>query len=203
MKLGYRFLVLAAALLGGSILASCGNEEAERQARMDSIARAKRMQDSIAQLRADSAALAQEAEEAARRQEEMEAQPVQENMKFHVIKGSFTIQTNADNFLQVQLAQYPEAKIFIAPNGYKLVSIADFDNMQSAIQMVNQLMNGSEEGAGYWVYEEGGPYNTEAWLEEKGAMDDEHGSGSYGGDDYSSDSQDSGSDTAETSDYGE
>ncbi len=207
MKLGYRFLVLGVALGFGIALSSCGNEEAERQARADSIARVKRVQDSIAQVRADSAAraealAAEEAESSSESGESAGTQP-NENMKFHVIKGSFTIPSNADNFLQVQLAQYPQAKIFTAPNGYKLVSIADFDNMNEAIQMVNRLSNGAEENAAYWVYEEGGPYNTASWLEEKGTMDDEYAGDDSADDAYTGDDSSNTPATTETSDYEE
>lgn len=161
---------IALVLIGGVACKGGSSEKAKRQA--DSVQRAKKLADSLAAARADSMALA--AEEAARlqaQQAELEAQQQQAaNLKFHVIVGGFVIQSNADGYLARMQAHYPAAKIFVAPNGYKLVSIGDFATFDEALGMIRGIAReqDSEERIALWVYEEGGRYDTSDWLEHKG-----------------------------------
>lgn len=131
----------------------------------DSIALAKARQDSIARILSDSLQQAQEAEQAAARQAELEAQRQREAMRFHVIAGSFRTREFADSFLAEQSGTYPAAKMFTSPNGFMLVSIGDFPSMQSAVAFINRLHSQQEEPIDLWVFEEGGVYNTQAYLE--------------------------------------
>ncbi len=172
--MAFRYLLVALTVVLGFGFSSCGNDEAaKKQAKADSIARAKHEQDSIARAMADSVAAAEAEEPSQLDEAPMEESPAEEvvassdGLRFHVIKGSFTIPENADNFLAVQQSSHPQAKIFTAPNGFKLVSIADFGTMQEAVAMINSQGGGESR---LWVYQEGGPYNTSAWLEEKSGM---------------------------------
>lgn len=161
------------------LLVSCKNgakEAAREQQRQDSIAKAEALQreaDSLERVRieqeAAAAALAAEAEAAA------ESTRPDPSLKFHVIVGGFVIQSNADNYLAQMQSQYSAARLFVAPNGFKLVSIGDFATYAEALQMMRGV--GRED---LWVYEEGGPYDTSSWLENRG---DEYGGG--GDDAYS------------------
>ncbi len=193
--MAYRYLLVALSVVLGLGFSGCGNDEAaKKQARADSIARAKHEQDSIARAMADSVAAAEA--EAASQMEEASVEVVEEvssssdGLSFHVIKGSFTIPENADNFLAVQQASHPQAKIFTAPNGFKLVSIADFATMQEAVAMINSQGVGESR---LWVYQEGGPYNTSSWLEEK--------SGMGGGESYSESSSSSSASASSDDDF--
>lgn len=156
-----------------------GAEEAERaRLRMDSIARAEaeqRAADSIARLEAEAAA---DAARAAAAEAEAASRQPDPSLKFHVIVGGFVIQSNADNYLAQMKSQYSAARLFVAPNGFKLVSIGDFATYAEAVQMMRGV--GRED---LWVYEEGGPYDTSSWLENRDDAEwgGEDGSDSYGG----------------------
>lgn len=156
-------VVLATVLMPVLLMVSCkdsAKEAARLQAQRDSVARAeaaKRAADSLAQV---------EAAEAARAAAEAEAleaakQP-NPSLRFHVIVGGFVIQSNADNYLAQMRAQYSAARLFVAPNGFKLVSVGDFATYADALQMMRGV--GRED---LWVYEEGGPYDTSSWLENR------------------------------------
>ena len=149
-------VVLATVLMPVLLMVSCkdsAKEAARLQAQRDSVARAeaaKRAADSLAQVEAAEA----EAMEAAK-------QP-NPSLRFHVIVGGFVIQSNADNYLEQMRAQYSAARLFVAPNGFKLVSVGDFATYADALQMMRGV--GRED---LWVYEEGGPYDTSSWLENR------------------------------------
>ncbi len=136
----------------------CKNQNAEEEARRraDSIAMEQARADSI--LRITDSLKQVEAMRERARMAEIEAQ---QRLKFHVIKGSFVYQDNADRFLEVQRASFPQAKQFVAPNGFKLISIADFASMDEAVAYINRSR--SEED-NLWVFEEGGVYNTSDYL---------------------------------------
>lgn len=142
------------------------------QQRQDSLAKAieQQRQDSIAKAEAEAQQLL--ADSMARVEAEANKQP-DPALKFHVIVGGFVIQSNADNYLSQMQGQYSAARLFVAPNGFKLVSIGDFATYAEALQMMRGV--GRED---LWVYEEGGPYDTSSWLENRG---DEYGGGSEGG----------------------
>lgn len=161
MKIGSIFLLLTCTVLG-LIFAGCNrkNEEEEAKRRADSIAAVQARADSIMRI-ADSLQQLEAERERAQQLETSQTPSFNSNLKFHVIKGSFVYQENADRFLERQRRSFPEAKQFIAPNGFKLISIADFGSMIEAVAYINRT--GSEED-GLWVFEEGGPYNTSAWL---------------------------------------
>lgn len=163
-----RFVVLLSVVAIPLVLSvSCKNgakEAAREQQRQDSIAKAEAMQreaDSLERVRieqeAAEAALAAEAAAAA------ESKRPDPTLKFHVIVGGFVIQSNADNYLSQMQSQYSAARLFVAPNGFKLVSIGDFASYAEALQMMRGV--GRED---LWVYEEGGPYDTSSWLENRG-----------------------------------
>lgn len=148
------------------LLAGCkGGKESDELSAADSIALAKARQDSLAKAMADSLQLAQEAEQAALREAEMEAQRRREALRFHVILGSFRTREFADSFLALQKHSYPDAKMFTAPNGFLLVSIGDFDSMHNAVAFINRLHSNQDEPEDMWVFEEGGVYDTSAYLE--------------------------------------
>lgn len=154
--------LLVTLTLGSLIITGCNRKNAEEEAkrRADSIAAVQARADSIMRI-ADSL---QQLEAEREREQQLEtAQTPQFNpsLKFHVIKGSFIYQDNADRFLELQRRSFPEAKQFMAPNGFKLVSIADFGSMSEAVAYINR--NGSSED-GLWVFEEGGRYDTSSWL---------------------------------------
>lgn len=186
-----RYLMVAFTVVLGLFFSACGNDEAaQQQAKADAVARAKRAAAEDSMAKALDSVNAAEAAEAREAEEQMgggmdnmpteggamEAPASDGSLKFHVIKGSFTIPENASNFLAAQQSSHPQAKIFEAPNGFKLVSIADFATMQEAVSMINSQGDGR-----LWVYQEGGVYNTSAWLEERSGLDD-----GFGGDSYSS-----------------
>lgn len=157
-------------LVGGVACKGGSKEKAKQQA--DSVQQARRRADSLAVVQADSLAMAaQEAERLQAQQAELEAQQRAANLKFHVIIGGFVIQSNADGYLARMQASYPEAKIFTAPNGFKLVSIGDFASFNEALGMIRGIWAGeqdSEERTALWVYEEGGKYDTSDWIENRG-----------------------------------
>lgn len=137
----------------------CKNQNAEEEARRraDSIAMEQARADSILRITDSLKQVEMERERA--RMAEVEAQ---QRLKFHVIKGSFVYQDNADRFLEVQRGSFPAAKQFVAPNGFKLVSIADFASMEEAVSYVNRNRGGEEDEL--WVFEEGGRYDTSGYL---------------------------------------
>ena len=151
-------VVLATVLMPVLLMVSCkdsAKEAARLQAQRDSVARA------------EAAKRAQvEAAEAARAAAEAEAMEAAKqpnpSLRFHVIVGGFVIQSNADNYLAQMRAQYSAARLFVAPNGFKLVSVGDFATYADALQMMRGV--GRED---LWVYEEGGPYDTSSWLENR------------------------------------
>lgn len=165
-----KLLVVIAVMLGAVVLlGSCKNgakEAARLQAQQDSIAQAKAAQREADSLAALEAARAAEAAEAAA--EEAAVNQPDPSLKFHVIVGGFVIQSNADNYLAQMQSQYSAAKLFVAPNGFKLVSVGDFATYAEALQMMRGLGRSD-----LWVYEEGGPYDTTSWLENRDDMEDE------------------------------
>lgn len=167
-----KLLVVIAVMLGAVVLlGSCKNgakEAARLQAQQDSIAQAKAAQREADSLAALEAARAAEAAEAAAAEAAVN-QP-DPSLKFHVIVGGFVIQSNADNYLAQMQSQYSAAKLFVAPNGFKLVSVGDFATYAEALQMMRGLGRSD-----LWVYEEGGPYDTTSWLENRDDMMDEEG----------------------------
>lgn len=151
-------ICIGLSLLSMLLLVSCNRknaeiEEAQRRT-ADSIAIVQARADSLMRVTDSLKRIEMEREKA--RTAEIEAK---QRLKFHVIKGSFVYQNNADRFLDLQQRSYPEAKQFVAPNGFKLVSIADFGSMDEAVAYINR--NG---GSDLWVFEEGGPYNTSSWI---------------------------------------
>jgi len=155
------FLLVAFAV-SSIVFVGCNRKNAEEEAkrRADSIAAVQARADSIMRI-ADSL---QQLEAERERQQQIEATQTPQynaNLKFHVIKGSFVYQENADRFLEVQRRSFPEAKQFMAPNGFKLVSIADFGSMTEAVAYINRTAGSAE---GLWVFEEGGRYDTSSWL---------------------------------------
>lgn len=171
--------------------------ELEKQ-KQDSIANAQRIQDSLDAIQkrvSDSLAKIQQ-EEAEKAQQAALEQAKASALKFHVIVGSFRDPSNADNFLRVQQSSHPEAKIFDSPNGFKLVSIAHFATMEEAVSYINRNQGAietaddeeeeeeygeydeeEEDEGGMWVYEEGGRYDTSAYLSELNGDDEEYGEG--------------------------
>lgn len=151
-------VILLGVLALGVVVSSCNRKNVEEEARRraDSLAVVQARADSLMRI-TDSIKQAENERERARLAEIQE----QQRKKFHVIKGSFVYQDNADRFLDLQKRSYPEAKQFVAPNGFKLISIADFESMDAAVAYINRN-GGSEEGL--WVFEEGGRYDTSAYL---------------------------------------
>lgn len=167
-------VTFAPALLTLSCKDKAAEEAARLQAQQDSIMRAEAAQreaDSIKALEAEAAARAAEAAAAAAAEAEAARN---QSLKFHVIVGGFVIQSNADNYLAQMKSQYSAARLFVAPNGYKLVSIGDFATYEEAVRMMRGV--GRED---LWVFEEGGRYDTSSWLENKDDFE-----GGQGGDDY-------------------
>lgn len=164
-------VILAGALIvfAAMLTAGCKNkrQEAEKKRIADSIARANTVRDSLARRASDSLHAAEEAEQNRKREAEVVAQRERAKLKFHVILGSFRVPSNADGFHSRMLQSYPAAKIFNAPNGFKLVSVADFDSMQGAVAFINRARSGQDEPEDMWVYEEGGVYDTSSWLSEE------------------------------------
>lgn len=172
-------VLLAVALMPALLMLSCkdGAEEAAArlQAQQDSIANVE-----AEQRAADSIKKVQEEEAAARIAEAAAAaaaaaEPANDpSLKFHVIVGGFVIQSNAENYLAQMKSQYSAARLFVAPNGFKLVSIGDFATYGEAVRMMRGV--GRED---LWVFEEGGRYDTSSWLESKDDFEE-----GQGGDDY-------------------
>lgn len=168
-----KLLVVIAVILGAVVLlGSCKNgakEAARLQAQQDSIAQAQAAQREADSLAALAAAREAEAAEAAAEAAVNQPDP---SLKFHVIVGGFVIQSNADNYLAQMQSQYSAAKLFVAPNGFKLVSVGDFATYAEALQMMRGLGRSD-----LWVYEEGGPYDTTSWLENRDDMEGEEDAG--------------------------
>lgn len=169
------------ALLGALIaFGACNRDGKQPATQVDTTGAAQRRADSLAAAEAEAARLA--ALEAEQEQERLAALERERaaSLKFHVIIGGFVIQSNADGYLNQMKRTYPDAKIFVAPNGFKLVSIGDFDSYESAIAMIRgiwQREGDLEERTDLWVYEEGGKYDTSSWLENR----DGDGYYEYGG----------------------
>lgn len=171
----FSLLLTAALVIAATALSGCDSKKKKAEAeqrRLDSLARIeeKRVQDSIdavAKKISDSLALIQ--------QQQAEQAAKQNALKFHVIVGSFRNPQNATNFHALQSQSHSAAKIFDSPNGFKLVSIADFATMDEGIAYINRSYSAGmgeedEEGEfGMWVFEEGGVYDTSAYL---GSLDD-------------------------------
>jgi lipoprotein len=154
------FVIVALALSIVGLSCNRKNAEEEAKRRADSIAAVQARADSIMRI-ADSLQQLEIERERAQQTEAIREQQYNASLKFHVIKGSFIYQDNADRFLELQRRSFPEAKQFMAPNGFKLISIADFGSMSEAVAYINRT--GSSED-GLWVFEEGGRYDTSSWL---------------------------------------
>ncbi len=125
--------------------------EAMEQARMDSIrhdsieqAQAARIQDSIAEAKADSIAQADSQAEAKRKEEAERAKN-----KYHVISGSFKTPKYAERYKERMINKYGYDKTLIvqANNDFKLVSINQHPSYSAAL---NQAKSLDEMQA--WVY---------------------------------------------------
>ncbi|MFC2325019.1 MAG: hypothetical protein ACFNLL_06090 [Bacteroides sp.] len=160
MRHQHTFVIVALVLSIVGFGCNRKNAEEEAKRRADSIAAVQARADSIMRI-ADSLQQLEIERERAQQTQTVQEPQYNASLKFHVIKGSFIYQDNADRFLELQRRSFPEAKQFMAPNGFKLVSIADFGSMSEAVAYINRT--GSSED-GLWVFEEGGRYDTSSWL---------------------------------------
>jgi hypothetical protein len=87
------------------------------------------------------------------------AEPVVETVapqgpRFHVIAGSFSIESNADNFMAKVKREHPELtpeKVVNPRNGYKMVSIFNAPTERQAYNKMNQYW---DIDLYLWVYEQ-------------------------------------------------
>lgn len=104
---------------------------------------AKRIQDSIDFIRAEEARLAEEALAAKNNLDS----------RYYIILGSFKIESNATNFLQLLAEKGYTTQNIKLKNGYDLVSAAGFDNFRAAYNEMQKLLEFEFCPEDIWIYD--------------------------------------------------
>ena len=115
MRHQHTFVIVALVLSIVGFGCNRKNAEEEAKRRADSIAAVQARADSIMRI-ADSLQQLEIERERAQQTQTVQEPQYNASLKFHVIKGSFIYQDNADRFLELQRRSFPEAKQFMAPN---------------------------------------------------------------------------------------
>jgi hypothetical protein len=119
--------------------------------KVDTLVAWQHKQDSLSKIQEAIAAKEKAVQDSLQRIQDMLAK-----FHFHVIIGSFTVPTNADNWLQeVVKMGYNDAKIIDSPNGFKLVSIGAYETYSKAFTAIEKINEGKEETAKteLWVFD--------------------------------------------------
>lgn len=104
---------------------------------------AKRIRDSIDFIRAEEARLAEEALAAKNNLDS----------RYYIILGSFKIESNATNFLQLLAEKGYTTQNIKLKNGYDLVSAAGFDNFRAAYNEMQKLLEFEFCPEDIWIYD--------------------------------------------------
>jgi hypothetical protein len=150
MKRILLFIVLAAFLGTG-----CKYFKKDKKKKVDTAAIQKAKQDSIAKAKAFEEEQKRLAEEQARQEELRKQQEYEAKYRFHVIIGSFKVPSNATAWEEeVHQMGFNKTKILDSPNGFKLVSIGQFDTYSKAFNEIDRINSDRiEEPLELWIYE--------------------------------------------------
>ncbi|HBI81544.1 MAG TPA: hypothetical protein DDY04_06320 [Bacteroidales bacterium] len=148
MKRIILFMVLAA-FLG----TSC--KYFKKDKKVDPVALQKAKEDSIAKAKAFEEEQKRIAEEQARQEEIRKQQEFESTYRFHVIIGSFKVPSNATVWEEeVHKMGFNKTKILDSPNGFKLVSIGQYDTYSKAFNEIERInYERLDEPMEMWVYE--------------------------------------------------
>ncbi|MEW5845373.1 MAG: hypothetical protein AB1777_03800 [Bacteroidota bacterium] len=148
MKRVILFIVLAA-------FVGTGCKYFKKDKKVDPIALQKAKEDSIAKAKAFEEEQKRIAEEQARQEEMRKQQEYESTYRFHVIIGSFKVPSNATAWEEdVHKMGFTKTKILDSPNGFKLVSIGQFDTYSKAFNEIERINSERpDEPLEMWVYE--------------------------------------------------
>lgn len=123
--------------------------------KVDPIALQKAKEDSIAKAKAFEEEQKRIAEEQARQEELRKQQEYEATYRFHVIIGSFKVPSNATSWEEeVHKLGFNKTKILDSPNGFKLVSIGQYDSYSKAFNEIERINSDRpDEPLEMWVYE--------------------------------------------------
>jgi len=148
MKRIILFIVLAA-------FVGSGCKYLKKDKKVDPIALQKAKEDSIAKAKAFEEEQKRIAEEQARQEEMRKQQEYESTYRFHVIIGSFKVPSNATAWEEeVHKMGFSKTKILDSPNGFKLVSIGQYDTYSKAFNEIERINSERpDEPMEMWVYE--------------------------------------------------
>lgn len=146
-----RILILM--ILATFVGASC--KYFKKDKKVDPVALQKAKEDSIAKAKAFEEEQKRIAEEQARQEELRKLQEFENTYRFHVIIGSFKVPSNATAWeAEVHNLGFTKTKILDSPNGFKLVSIGQFDTYSKAFNEIERInAERPDELIEMWVYE--------------------------------------------------
>ncbi len=127
----------------------------KKKPKVDQVALQKAKDDSIAKAKAFAEEQKRLAEERARQEELRKQQEFESTYKFHVIIGSFKVPSNATTWEEeVHRMGFNKTKILDSPNGFKLVSIGQFDSYNKAFNEIDRINSERvNEPIELWIYE--------------------------------------------------